>query len=75
MAELPFKTEEWLISEILADRGEAVVLEPEDVGALIGGAQPSSKAELEQVEVRSRRPAASRRAPSACSRSSSSPSA
>jgi proteasome accessory factor BC len=28
LAELPFKTEEWLLSEVLADRGETVVLEP-----------------------------------------------
>jgi len=28
VADLPFKTEEWLLSEVLADRGESVVLEP-----------------------------------------------
>ena len=28
VSELPFKTEEWLLSEVLADRGESVVLEP-----------------------------------------------
>lgn len=29
VSELPFKTEEWLLSEVLADRGESIVLEPE----------------------------------------------
>ena len=28
IADVPFKTEEWLLSELLADRGETVVLEP-----------------------------------------------
>ena len=29
VADVPFKTEDWLLSEILADRGETVVLEPQ----------------------------------------------
>ncbi len=29
IADIPYKTEEWLLSEILADRGETVVLEPQ----------------------------------------------
>jgi proteasome accessory factor BC len=29
VADVPFKTEEWLLSEVLADRGETVVLEPQ----------------------------------------------
>ncbi|MET0560729.1 MAG: WYL domain-containing protein [Gaiellaceae bacterium] len=28
IADVPYKTEEWLLSEILADRGETIVLEP-----------------------------------------------
>jgi hypothetical protein len=28
VADVTFKTEEWLLSEVLADRGETVVLEP-----------------------------------------------
>jgi proteasome accessory factor BC len=28
IADVPYKTEEWLLSEVLADRGETVVLEP-----------------------------------------------
>jgi proteasome accessory factor C len=31
LSELPFKTEEWLLSEVLADRGETVVLEPAEL--------------------------------------------
>ena len=29
IADVPFKTEEWLLSEVLADRGETTVLEPQ----------------------------------------------
>jgi proteasome accessory factor BC len=29
VADVPFKTEEWLLSEVLADRGETTVLEPQ----------------------------------------------
>jgi proteasome accessory factor BC len=29
VADVPFKTEEWLLSEVLADRGETIVLEPQ----------------------------------------------
>ncbi len=29
IAEVPFKTEDWLLSEVLADRGETIVLEPQ----------------------------------------------
>lgn len=35
VSELPFKTEEWLISEVLADRGESVVLEPASMRSTI----------------------------------------
>ena len=28
IADVPYKTEDWLLSEVLADRGESVVLEP-----------------------------------------------
>ncbi len=35
VSELPFKTEEWLLSEVLADRGESVVLEPSAMRATI----------------------------------------
>ena len=29
VADVPYKTEEWLLSEVLADRGETVVVEPQ----------------------------------------------
>ncbi|MGI8478601.1 MAG: helix-turn-helix transcriptional regulator [Gaiellaceae bacterium] len=29
IADMPYKTEEWLLSEVLADRGETIVLEPQ----------------------------------------------
>jgi len=29
VADVPYKTEEWLLSEVLADRGETIVLEPQ----------------------------------------------
>jgi predicted DNA-binding transcriptional regulator YafY len=28
IAQVPYKTEDWLLSEVLADRGETIVLEP-----------------------------------------------
>ena len=33
LAELPYQTEDWLVGEVLADRGDAVVLEPADGAA------------------------------------------
>jgi predicted DNA-binding transcriptional regulator YafY len=35
VAELPYKTEEWLLSEVLADAGETVVLEPASLRRLV----------------------------------------
>jgi predicted DNA-binding transcriptional regulator YafY len=35
-ASIPYKTEEWLLSEIFADRGETVVLEPQRLRDLVG---------------------------------------
>ncbi|MDQ3381734.1 MAG: WYL domain-containing protein [Actinomycetota bacterium] len=31
IADVPYKTEEWLLSEVLADRGETIVLEPQSL--------------------------------------------
>jgi predicted DNA-binding transcriptional regulator YafY len=31
IATVPYKTEDWLLSEVLADRGETVVLEPQRI--------------------------------------------
>jgi predicted DNA-binding transcriptional regulator YafY len=35
VADVPYKTEEWLLSEVLADRGETVVLEPQKLRDLV----------------------------------------
>jgi proteasome accessory factor C len=35
IADVPYKTEEWLLSEVLADRGETVVLEPQRLRDLV----------------------------------------
>ncbi len=42
VSELPFKTEEWLLSEVLADRGETVVLEPVACARWLQSARASS---------------------------------
>jgi proteasome accessory factor BC len=36
VAEVPYKTEDWLLSEVLADRGETVVLEPQKLREIVG---------------------------------------
>jgi predicted DNA-binding transcriptional regulator YafY len=35
LADVPFKTEEWLVGEVLADRGDAVVLGPPELRRLV----------------------------------------
>jgi proteasome accessory factor BC len=35
LVELPFKTEEWLVGEVLGDRGEAVVVAPPELRRLV----------------------------------------
>jgi predicted DNA-binding transcriptional regulator YafY len=35
IADVPYKTEEWILSEVLADRGETVVLEPQRLRDLV----------------------------------------
>ena len=58
-AELPYASEEWLLTEILADRGEAIVLEPAALRKTIAArAGRSSRATL--GKARSARRAASR---------------
>jgi proteasome accessory factor C len=57
LSELPFKTDEWLISEVLADAGETVVLEPADMRARIAARARALQQEL-GVTVRRKRPAA-----------------
>jgi proteasome accessory factor BC len=58
IAELPFKTEEWLLSEILADGGETVVLEPAGLRSLV--ARRARELERELALTRGRRRAAER---------------
>ena len=57
LSELPFKTDEWLLSEVLADAGETVVLEPADMRARIAARARALQQEL-GVTVRRKRPAA-----------------
>jgi proteasome accessory factor BC len=46
LAELPFGTDEWLVSEVLADRGEAVVLEPGDARHYVAARASELRQEL-----------------------------
>jgi proteasome accessory factor BC len=58
VAELPFKTEEWLLSEVLADAGETVVLEPAALRILV--ARRARELERELALTRGHRRAAGR---------------
>jgi predicted DNA-binding transcriptional regulator YafY len=57
LSELPFKTDEWLLSEVLADAGETVVLEPADMRARVAARARELQVEL-GLSTRRRRPAA-----------------
>jgi proteasome accessory factor C len=57
LTELPFKTEEWLVSEVLADRGETVVLEPAALRGVVAARAKELEKELELKPARKRRPA------------------
>ena len=46
LSELPFKTDEWLLSEVLADAGETVVLEPADMRACVAARARELQVEL-----------------------------
>jgi proteasome accessory factor C len=59
LADLPFKTEEWLVSEVLADRGETVVLEPAELREAVARRAAELEAEL-GLTRRGRRRAAGR---------------
>ena len=48
-------TPEWLLGEVLADRGEAVVLEPQDVRAAVAGRAAELLKELKLTRVRAAR--------------------
>ena len=52
MAELPVGTPEWLVGEIFADLGEAIVLEPEDLRELVAGRARELVEQLESAALR-----------------------
>ncbi len=57
LTEKEFKTEEWLLSEVLADAGETIVLEPTDMRADIAARARALQSEL-GLTPRRKRPAA-----------------
>jgi proteasome accessory factor BC len=52
VADVPFKTEEWLLSEVLADRGETVVLEPQRLRDVVAKRVRRLQRELSRVPSR-----------------------
>src|SRR6188508_496722 len=52
IAEVPYKTEEWLLSEVLADRGETTVLEPPRLRAVVAKRVRRLQRELGRVPSR-----------------------
>jgi predicted DNA-binding transcriptional regulator YafY len=54
VTDLPFKTEEWLVSEVLADGGETVVLEPAALRRVVARRARELEAELELRPSRKR---------------------
>jgi proteasome accessory factor BC len=52
IADVPFKTEDWLLSEILADRGETVVLEPQRLRDVVAKRARRLQRELGRVPSR-----------------------
>jgi predicted DNA-binding transcriptional regulator YafY len=52
VAEVPYKTEEWILSEILADRGETTVLEPQRLRDLVAKRARRLQRELGRVPTR-----------------------
>jgi proteasome accessory factor C len=57
LSELPFKTEEWLLSEVLSDAGETIVLEPAHFRAAVAARAKELERELALKPGR-RKPAA-----------------
>jgi predicted DNA-binding transcriptional regulator YafY len=49
IAHVPYKTEDWLLSEILADRGETIVVEPQKLRDLV--ARRARKLQRELLRV------------------------
>jgi predicted DNA-binding transcriptional regulator YafY len=57
VSDLPYKTDEWLLSEVLGDGGETVVLEPAEARAMVAARAKALQQEL-GVSARRKRPAA-----------------
>ena len=55
IAELPFKTVEWLLSEVLSDAGETVVLEPVELRRVVAARAKALAAELGVTRARKKR--------------------
>jgi proteasome accessory factor BC len=53
VADVPFKTEEWLLSEVLADRGETTVLEPPRLRDVVAKRVRRLQRELGRIPSRS----------------------
>jgi proteasome accessory factor BC len=52
VADVPFKTEDWLLSEVLADRGETIVIEPQRIREVIAKRARRLQRELGRVPSR-----------------------
>jgi predicted DNA-binding transcriptional regulator YafY len=52
IADVPFKTEDWLLSEVLADRGETIVLEPQRIRDVVAKRARRLQRELGRVPSR-----------------------
>ena len=52
IADIPYKTEEWLLSEILADRGETIVVEPQRLRDVVAKRARRLQRELGRVPSR-----------------------
>jgi proteasome accessory factor C len=52
IADVPYKTEEWILSEVLADRGETVVLEPQRLRDVVAKRARRLQRELGRVPSR-----------------------
>ncbi len=52
VADVPYKTEEWLLSEILADRGETIVLEPQRLRDVVAKRARRLQRELGRVPAK-----------------------
>jgi predicted DNA-binding transcriptional regulator YafY len=52
VADVPYKTEEWILSEVLADRGETTVLEPQKLRDLVARRARRLQRELGRVPTR-----------------------